>query len=278
VAIAAALASVGLPQAALSNGGSFFRFDRKYYAPGEAVTAHTTFSTEVERSGKIEDGPYYAYLLLSERWIQPPRIPDDAIALGHIDITQLGGGSVPVARIAFTVPQIRPGSYTLTFCNVPCTHATVGDLVGGSLSIVPTKEVALRRELSDRLDGRLAQLRGNLAARIRRAEKAQGALTPRTDTQELADRVNELEERLTGLKTELQREPSASGGAGWIALGLALLVGSVLWLRRFRGRSASAAGASRSDVRHESIPMSSTADDVPVVDDVSDRELDLARR
>lgn len=266
------------PDAVSANGGSFFRFDRKYFAPGEVVTAQTTFSTEVEKSGAIEDGPYFAYLLSSDRWIQPPTIPDDAIAVGHVDIADLGG-SVPVARVTFTVPEIRPGAYTLTLCNVPCTHATVGDLVGGSLSIVPTKDVALRRELSDRIDGRLAQVRGNLAARIRRAEKAQRALTTRTATQELAARVTQLEERLARLKTELREEPRAPWAAGWIVLGLVLLISGVLWLRRFRGQGASAVRASRSDRKHKSIPMfSTTPDDVPVDDHDSDRELESARR
>lgn len=266
------------PDAVSANGGSFFRFDRNYFAPGEVVTAQTTFSTEVERSGGIEDGPYFAYLLSSDRWIQPPTIPDDAIAVGNVDIANLGG-SVPVARVTFTVPEIRPGAYTLTLCNVPCTHATVGDLVGGSLSIVPTKDVALGRELSERIDGRLAQVRGNLAARIRRAEKAQRALTPRTATQELAARVTQLEERLARVKTELQEEPRAPWAAGWIVLGLVVLVSGALWLRRFRGQSASAVRASRSDKKHQSIPMFSTSpDEVPAVDPDSDRELESARR
>ncbi|HET6770118.1 MAG TPA: hypothetical protein VFH75_00585 [Actinomycetota bacterium] len=266
------------PEAVLASGGSFFRFDRKYFAPGEVVTAQTTFSTEVEKSGGTEDGPYFAYLLSSDRWIQPPTIPEDAIAVGNVDIADVGG-SVPVARITFTVPEIRPGAYTLTLCNVPCTYATVGDLVGGSLSIVPTKEVALRRELSDRIDGRLAQVRGNLAARIRRAEKAQGALTPRTATQELAARVTQLEERLARLKMELQEEPRAPWAAGWIVLGLVLLISGVLWLRRFRGQSASPVRASGSDRKHQSIPMFSTSpDDVPADERDSDRELESARR
>lgn len=266
------------PAAVSANGGSFFRFDRKYFAPGEVVTAQTTFSTEVEKSGGIEDGPYFAYLLSSDRWIQPPTVPDDAIAVGHVDIPDLGG-SVPVARIAFTVPQIRPGAYTLTLCNVPCTHATVGDLVGGSLSIVTTKEQAIRRELSDRIDSRLAQVRGNLAARIRRAEKAQRALTPRTTTQDLATRVTQLEERLARLKTELREEPIAPRAAGWIVVGLVLLVCGVLWLRRFRARSASAVRAPRSERKHQGIPMfSTTSDEVPAVEHDSDRELESARR
>jgi hypothetical protein len=272
----AALAVVGsVPHSAWGNGGAFFDFDRTYYVPGEVVTAQTTFSTQVEKSGRVEDGPYYAFLLSSERWIRAPTIPDDAIPIGQISTTSPTNGAA-TARITFTVPEIDPGPYTLTFCNLPCTHATLGDLAGGSFSVAATKDDALRREVTDRVNARIAQVRANLAARIRDAEKAQRDLATRAEIQGLADRLTELEARVVRLRSLQPRNDGWVRTAPLIMAGLALLLTGTLWVRRFR-RPVPAIPRPRSDAA-QSVPMvSDTGDGAAGVDAETNREPEPAR-
>ena len=261
----------------LANGGAFFDFDRTYYVPGEVVSAETTFSTKVKKSGRIEDGPYYAFLLSSDRWIHAPTIPDDAVPIGHITTTRPMSGAA-TARITFTVPQIDPGPYTLTFCNLPCTHATLGDLVGGSFSIASTKEEALRKEITDRMNGRIVQVRENLAARIRDVRKAQSSFAARTEVQVLLERVTELEADVARLRNQQAREESGTQTAPWIMAGLLILLSvALLSRRRHRPGSEHAPRNDRGGDR-QTIPMFSDApDDGADLVDGSDRDLDPAR-
>lgn len=276
VAGLAALGPVGLiAEGTLANGGAFFDFDRTYYVPGDVVTAQTTFSTQVEKSGRIEDGPYYAFLLSSERWIHAPRIPDDAVPIGQITTSSPRGGAA-TARITFTVPQIEPGPYTLAFCNVPCTHATLGDLVGGSFSIASTKDEALRREITDRVDGRIAQVRANLAARIRDAEKAQRDLATRMEVQRLAGRLTELEARLVRIQNQQRQGETRAQPLPWIMAGLAVLLAGTLWVRRFRRPIPTTPRPLGYEA--QSIPMFSDAPGTaPGIDDETNREREPAR-
>jgi hypothetical protein len=276
VATLAALGPVTLiAEGTLANGGAFFDFDRTYYVPGEVVTAQTTFSTQVEKSGRIQDGPYYAFLLSSDRWIQAPRIPDDAIPIGNITTTSPISGAA-TARITFTLPQIHPGPYTLTFCNLPCTHATLGDLVGGSLSVAASKEEALRSDISDRLDARLTQVRQNLAARIRDTEKAQRDLVTRREVQRLADRLTELEARLVRVQNFQPKNEGWVQIAPVIMAGLAMVLAGTVWIHRFR-RPIPKTPSPRSDAV-QSIPMSSDApESIPEVDDETNLEAEPAR-
>jgi hypothetical protein len=274
----AALSPVALiADATLANGGAFFDFDRTYYVPGEVVSAETTFSTQVKKSGRIDDGPYHAYLLSSDRWIQPPRIPDDAVPIGRITTTSPRSGAA-TAQITFTVPQIQTGPYTLTICNLPCTRATLGDLVGGSFSVASTKEEALRKEITDRMNGRIVQVRQNLAARIRDVQKAQGTFATRTEVQRLLERVSELEAGVARLQDQQALVESGAQTAPWIMAGLLILLSvGLLSRRRHRPRSEHAPKRDRGG-RHQSIPMFSDApDDGADLGDGSDRDFDPAR-
>jgi hypothetical protein len=275
----AALASTTLHAVALANGGSFFRFDRKYYVPGEVVTARTTFSTDVERSGTVDDGPYHAFLLSSDRWIQPPRIPGDAVPVGQIEITGMGG-SVPVARISFTVPRLDPGPYTLALCNLPCRHATLGDLAGGSFSISATKEDALRRELSDQFKGRLAEVRRRLGGRIAETEDTLRVLTARSDVKALTDKVAALERRLSREEAEEPPAP-APPTVPWILAAMFAALAAALWIRR--GRTTERSARPGRPANDPSIPMFSDAlgpdeeaEDGSGATKRSDRELETA--
>jgi hypothetical protein len=273
----AALIPVALmADAPLANGGAFFDFDRTYYVPGEVVSAETTFSTQVKKSGRIDDGPYHAYLLSSDRWIQPPRIPDDAVPIGRITTTSPRSGAA-TARITFTVPQIQPGPYTLTICNLPCTRATLGDLVGGSFSVASTKEEALRKEITDRMNGRIFQVRQNLAARIRDAEKAQRDFATQADVRRLTDQVTKLEAQLVQMQNQEPQSTSRAQPVSWIMTGLAVLFAGLIWRRRFR-RPFPKEPKPRFDEKRQSIPMFSGApQDAPGVDHESEAELDPAR-
>jgi hypothetical protein len=263
------------PAAVSANGGSFFRFERKYFAPGEVVTAQTTFSTEVEKSGRIEDGPYHAFLLSSDRWIQPPKVPNDAIPIGYITTSSASSGAA-TARITFTVPQIEPGPYTLTLCNLPCTHATLGDLAGGWLSIASTKDEALRKEITDRINSRILQVRQNLAARIRDTVNQRNFAT-QTEVQRLADHVTKLEAQLVRMQNREPENASGDQHVPWTIAGLALLFAILMRRRRFPG-SLPKQPKPRIDTRPQIIPMFSDApQEAPGVDHQSEQEFDPAR-
>lgn len=278
VAIAAAFAFAGLlPQVALAGGGgALLEFDRTYYVPAEVVTAETTFSNGVANSGRIEDGPYYAYLLPSDGWIHPPEIPDVAVPLGPITITDLSGG-LSTARITFVVPKVDPGPYVLALCNQPCTQATVGDLMGGWISIVPSKDEAIRRELGDQLDRRLSRVRERLAARIQRTEKSLSGFAAERDVQELTQRVNSLVEDLALIRTELGSKTPVAEAAPWILAGIVVVGAGLFSIRRRRRRSSriSTKPLSRGgDLSPAAVPVDPKH--LPRVGDPSDRDLDPA--
>jgi hypothetical protein len=138
-AVAAML--VATPAVSTAGGITSFEFQEDYVLVGENVAGRAVFYTNARGSGRIEDGPWHAYLLPKETWIDAPRIPAGAVDLGPIAIEDRGDGTA-LATITFTVPDMTTGGYSIGVCNVPCTEAYVGDLGGGWLSIARTEEGA----------------------------------------------------------------------------------------------------------------------------------------
>lgn len=278
VATAAALACAGLlPQGALAGGGgAVFEFDSTYYVPGEIVTAETTFSNRVANSGRVEDGPYYAYLLPSDQWIHPPEIPEASVPLGPITITDLGR-SLSTARITFIVPKRDPGPYTLALCNQPCRQATVGDLMGGWISIVPTKDEAIRRELADQFERRLSRVRERLAARIERTEKSLSGFAAGQDLQELTRRVNELVEGLALIQKEQRSTAPVAEAAPWVLAGIVLVGVGLFSIRRQSRRRPRTSPKRLSRGEDLSLPAPPAyPEELPRVADPSGRDFDPA--
>lgn len=142
--------------AAAGGGGSTFDFSRRSFAPGQTVVGATQFSDGVEGQGRVADGPYFAYLVRGEAFIEPPNVPHDAIRLGRVKM-HLSGDGPWEASIRFVVPDVRPGTYTVSLCNDPCRNAFVGDLMGAWISVAATAEQAMVQNLEARIEERVMQ-------------------------------------------------------------------------------------------------------------------------
>jgi len=117
-------------------GGSSFEFDRATYHPGDPAFAWSTLYLP----DSTDDGPYGAWLAPVDAAMASPGIPPDAVYVG--DITMHDGPYEPSnvisprhARIAFTVPDLPPGEYTIVNCNWPCT-APITDITWGGTMVV----------------------------------------------------------------------------------------------------------------------------------------------
>ncbi len=117
-------------------GGSSFTFDRESYRPGDQAFAWSTLYL----ADSTDDGPYGAWLATVDDAMAIPGIPPDAIYVGDISIHD--GPYEPSnvlsprhARLAFTVPDVAPGEYTIVNCNRPCT-APIMDITWGGTMVV----------------------------------------------------------------------------------------------------------------------------------------------
>lgn len=204
---------VAFPATPSTAGGmTSFDFQDDYALVGESVTGRAGFYTEARGTGRIENGPWHAYLIPARTWIEPPSIPENAIDLGPIAIEDQGDGRA-LASVTFTVPDVRTGGYHLGLCNIPCTESFVGDLGGGWLSIARTEEAAALLRQLDRTVGQLHRIRYRLARRVLDVERPLGNLQARLDRLEgsVELRLTELEDRL---RAALAPEPER-GGLPW---------------------------------------------------------------
>jgi len=188
-----------LPAGPATAGGSWLETRRDHYAVGERAVARGSFGRGY-LDGTVADGPFTAYLVPRDRSLpRGANVPSWAIPLGRMEISG-GAGRVCcwIARLAFTVPDVQPGYYSIEYCDVPCTVNGIGDLSGGGFWVGHTLDEA-------RLQGEAAALQTSnesLARQVRRAEN-------RADR--LADERSELENDVLTLRnkvTSLEREMS----------------------------------------------------------------------
>jgi hypothetical protein len=199
---------------------------------GDRVAARTKFGSG-QLEGKVSDGPFVVYLVPANRWI--PRnggaTPAWAIPLGELRIAD-GNNYGMVASISFTVPDVPAGSYTLDYCNVPCTIDGIGDLAGaGSFAIGETLAEAHLGAAVDRLERKVQSLERRarqvpeLRAQLDDADRQAAVLETRNE--ELAASAGHLRARIGQLRDQLSAARAESGGSSTgltIALMLALLV------------------------------------------------------
>lgn len=180
---------------ARAGGWDSLRFRREHYLIGQLATARTEFfAGKLEGSGPLDGRAYYAYLLPSSSdelfgMIDAPTIPADAIRLGALRVegplTKAGGYRYGIASLTFRVPDVPSGSYSIGFCDDPCTHGTVGWLAWGYLTIVHTPLEARLLRARDRAQARADVLRRDL----RDAERATAAVADRLATKLRAVRM-----------------------------------------------------------------------------------------
>src|ERR687896_1881493 len=87
-------ATLATPNALLttpaSAGGSWITPERSAYVLGQLAVVRGSFGSG-SQEGRIDDGPFIAYLLPATRWITNGKVPEGAIRLGELMITGTGG-------------------------------------------------------------------------------------------------------------------------------------------------------------------------------------------
>jgi hypothetical protein len=156
--LATAFASLSSVTAS-AGGWDSLTFPRDHYLVGQvAHVRQQFFAGELEGTGALTEGPYYAYLLPQRGWrsfemIEPPIIPAGSVRLGVLEIEGTivrDGYRYGIASLEFMVPDVPWGRHSIGFCDDPCTHSTVGWLAFGAITIVHT---AFEAALLGRIDG-----------------------------------------------------------------------------------------------------------------------------
>ena len=226
--VAAALGGVILLPAAAGAGGGWSTPERSAYEPAQVAIVQATIS-EGSTGEAIGDGPFIAYLLPANRWIQGGRLPEAAIPVGQVMVTRTDGHEF-LARVEFRVPDLPAGLYHIQYCNDPCPGYTVvglGDLIGSeSFAINATLAeghlLMLAQHLRSKIDEVTRRLRREAAAQVRRVE---GELTTARGLQTIAEvRVRELTETLRTTRRALEAERSTLATAFLVGSGLVLIL------------------------------------------------------
>jgi hypothetical protein len=229
VVAAAALGGVALLPTSASAGGGWSTPGRSAYVPAQVASVRGTF-WEGSTGEAIADGPYIAYLLPANGWIQGHRVPEAAIPVGQVMITRMDGDGF-LARVEFRVPDLPAGLYHIQYCNDPCTVYGLGDLIGSeSFAIGATlaegRLLMLAHHLRSRIDEVTYRLRREAAAQVRGVERE---LTAARGLHTIAEvRVRELTETIRTTRGALEAERSTVATAFAIASGLALILCALL--------------------------------------------------
>ncbi len=236
-----------LAPSASAGGWDSLEPKRDHYLPGQTAVLRGVFAVNgLKSTGRIDDGPYYAYLLAgSSRFgmIDPPRIPNGAIRLGVVRFGPVveGDGHYRYSKgsVTFTVPAVASANYAVSFCNDPCRSSTIGWLGFGRITIVHT---ALEARLMDARDSLKSKLR---AARfhLRRSETGievlnTAAREAATDQRSLQEQVRSLTERLAATR-QTPDEPAIPAWVVILAIAavLALALAATLAILRRRARA-----------------------------------------
>jgi hypothetical protein len=211
-------------------GGSPLRWDKAAYVPGETAVAEGGFGKGCCDRGVPSDGPFYVYLYDPDDAREQPPLPEGAIRVGTLEITE--GGYPWFGRVEFVVPDLPPGQYYPTHCNDPCT-TLLGDITHDTFVIAETpveaRTIGRFERIERQLFNRTIPLRG---------------VRPRLDG--LARRVRSLERKVSDIQMKMQREAqvapttdssAASGPGAPMLLGVLLLggiVGALLRPDRYR--------------------------------------------
>jgi hypothetical protein len=232
--LALVLAS-SIPEVAVA-GGAVFEFDRRYYVPGDHVSGRVTFGQGSGKPIRAEAGPFTAYIVPGSMWLDSPPIPPSAISVGEMGLARspIRGW---VATLDFTLPEVAPGTYSIAFCNDPCTVSVMGELTGGWFQVVPSQDVIPLYESRDRLQERVRALGGKVGMVDRRNDSLAHEVSV------LRDANRALEQRLVQLERAQRRDPGpvaeVPAPVGWALVGLTVLFGLLAFRPR---RKASSAG------------------------------------
>jgi hypothetical protein len=133
-----ALAGTLIWPSAANAKGSVLRFNHERYLPGEHAVAHAEVETW-KGSGQPEDGPFTVYLVRSGP-LHFGFLPRDAIEVGELGIGGLVGVDTYRVTVAFNVPRLPSGRYSVWVCGARSGGTGCwlgfGDLVYGEIDVV----------------------------------------------------------------------------------------------------------------------------------------------
>ncbi len=245
-------AVVANPIAARADGGAYMEFDRTYYLPGETATAEAYVYLLERQQGRLDQGPFYAYLVTTNRSF--PRvgkpIPAGAIRVGTFQVEQSRPKWFELT-VSFTVPDVAGDGYTVAMCNDPCTVQGFKEPIVGYISIIQTVREGTLLTQRQRLQNRIYALR----RAGKKQEKAMAELEGQFDALDLvrssmASQMSAMEDRLAAATAaastrESRSRPLLAPSTG-IARVIALFALAALILsRKQRGASVPALRTTR---------------------------------
>ena len=247
VAITVGAVMVMNPVAARADGGAYMEFDRTHYLPGDVATAEAYVYLLKPQQGRLDRGPFYAYLVTTNRsfpQIGKP-IPAGAIRLGTFQVEENRPKWFDLT-VSFTVPDVAGDGYTVALCNDPCTVQGFKEPIVGYISIVQTAREGVLLTQNQRLSNRIYALR----RAGKKQEKAMAELQGQFDALDLvrssmASQMSAMEDRLAAATAAASTRESPSrpllAPSTGIALVLALFALAALILaRKQRGASVPA--------------------------------------
>jgi uncharacterized coiled-coil protein SlyX len=247
-------AVVANPIAARADGGAYMEFDRTYYLPGETATAEAYVYLLERQQGRLDHGPFYAYLVTTNRSFprvgQP--IPSGAVRVGTFQVEESRPKWFELT-VSFTVPDVAGDGYTVAMCNDPCTVQGFKEPIVGYISIIQTVREGTLLTQQQRLQNRIYALR----RAGKKQEKAMAELEGQFDALDLvrssmASQMSAMEDRLAAATAAASTRESPSrpllAPSTGIALVLALfaLAASIL-ARKQRGVSVPALRTTREE-------------------------------
>ena len=257
VAITVGAVVVMNPAAARADGGAYMEFDRTHYLPGETATAEAYVYLLRRQEGLLDRGPFYAYLVTTNRSF--PRVgkpvPAGAIRLGTFEVEKSRPKWFELT-VSFTVPDVTGDFYTVAMCNDPCTTQGFKEPIIGYISIVETAREGTLLTRNQRLSNRIYALR----RAGKKQDKAMAELEGQFDALDrvrssMAGEMRAMEDRLAAARAaasatrERQPRPMLAPSTG-IVLVLALFALAALILgRKQRPASVPALRATRQEER-----------------------------
>jgi hypothetical protein len=255
VAITVGAMVVMNPVAARADGGAYMEFDRTHYLPGDVATAEAYVYLLKRQQGRLDRGPFYAYLVTTNRSF--PRvgrpIPAGAIRVGTFEVEQSRPKWFEL-KVSFTVPDVAGDFYTVAMCNDPCTVQGFKEAIIGYMSIVETVREGMLLTRNQRLSNHIYALR----RAGKKHEKAMAELQGQFDALDrvrssMATDLSAMDDRLAAAHAaainarERAPRPLLAPSTG-IALVLALFaLGALIVARKHRGASVPALRASHQE-------------------------------
>lgn len=242
-----------LPAAPARAGGATWEFEgldeEPIFAWGEQVHARGGLWLKSvvpgDRRGGAwagpQHGPFFGYLVPTPKrgWgPNPPPLPADAMLVGQVTFAETADPDVMDYRLAFVMPEVEPGRYSLLHCNDPCTRQ-IGDMMTTPITVVEDSGERFIVGAIDDVDRALFTMRYRVSNRVNRAlrdlrEVGSDITSSETKIRWLEARVAELERAVAASSRE-DATPTSSW-LPWITGCALLVIVLLIWLLLGRRR------------------------------------------